>query len=333
MTPLEYKSELIAIKYALAVDIASVLGQLTASGPGTAVGKSPRTGGLNNPVSYQQGQNQGNPGQPQQPAQSPYGTGATGNRSNFQNRLQQIVQKASQAGEFQILGEAKIIPDERTNSLLIFANDSDMKMIKSIISKMDVVLAQVLIEAIIMEVSLDNGRNLGVSYLQRPNHGFNAGGGVNNGQPFISPIGNFVTGSNSSPLNIQDLAGGLSYFAKIGSSLDVAVKAIAADTRVNVLSRPRIQTSHAVEASLFIGDTVPYVTGTYFGGGFSGGPSSQYQQREVGIRLNVLPLINPDGLVVMDIQQDIEQLGTPVSIPSAGDVPTTTKRQAAAKVA
>ncbi|MDQ6632703.1 MAG: hypothetical protein M3Y82_13270, partial [Verrucomicrobiota bacterium] len=189
VTPLEFKSELIAIKYALAVDIASVLGQLTASGPGTAVGKSPRTGGLSNPVSYQQGQNQGIPGQQQQPTQSPYGTGATGNRSNFQNQLQRIVQKASQAGEFQILGEAKIIPDERTNSLLIFANDADMKMIKSIIAKMDVVLAQVLIEAIIMEVSLDNGRNFGVSYLQHPNHGFNAGGGVNNGQPFISPIG------------------------------------------------------------------------------------------------------------------------------------------------
>jgi general secretion pathway protein D len=54
---------------------------------------------------------------------------------------------------------------------------------------------------------------------------------------------------------------------------------------------------------------------------------------EVGIRLQVLPLINPDGLVEMDIQQDIEQLGPDVQIQGVGGVPTTTKRQAGAKVA
>jgi general secretion pathway protein D len=53
---------------------------------------------------------------------------------------------------------------------------------------------------------------------------------------------------------------------------------------------------------------------------------------EVGIRMRVLPLINPDGLVVMDIDQEIEQLGPSVAIPGAGNVPTTTKRDAGAKV-
>jgi general secretion pathway protein D len=54
---------------------------------------------------------------------------------------------------------------------------------------------------------------------------------------------------------------------------------------------------------------------------------------EVGIHLQVLPLINPDGLVVMDIQADVEQLGPGVQIAGVGSVPTTTKRQAGAKVA
>lgn len=66
--------------------------------------------------------------------------------------------------------------------------------------------------------------------------------------------------------------------------------------------------------------------------GYSSGPSVNYQQMEVGIRLRVLPLINPDGLVVMDIDQEIEQLGPSVAIPGAGNVPTTTKRDAGAKV-
>ena len=107
---------------------------------------------------------------------------------------------------------------------------------------------------------------------------------------------------------------------------------MAGDSRINVLSRPRIQTSHAVQADLFIGNTVPYVTGTY-NYGYGSGPSSQYTQLEVGIHLQVLPLINPDGLVVMDIQADVEQLGPDVQIAGVGGVPTTTKRQAGAKVA
>ena len=82
---------------------------------------------------------------------------------------------------------------------------------------------------------------------------------------------------------------------------------------------------------MFIGNTVPYVTGTQ-NYGYSSGPSSTYTEKEVGIRLRVLPLINNDGLVVMDIDQEIEQLGPSVAIPGAGNVPTTTKRDAGAKV-
>jgi general secretion pathway protein D len=128
------------------------------------------------------------------------------------------------------------------------------------------------------------------------------------------------------------MPGGFSYFGRYGNDLNVVLEAVAGDGRINVLSRPRIQTSHAVQADLFIGNTVPYVTGTY-NYGYGSGPSAQYTQLEVGIHLQVMPLINPDGLVVMDIQADVEQLGTPVAIAGVGNVPTTTKRQAGAKVA
>ncbi|MDB6026737.1 MAG: Type and secretion system protein [Verrucomicrobiales bacterium] len=348
VSPINIKPEVIPIKYALASDIQQVLGSLTTSGPGLSVGRS-TTRGLSSSTTLPGGGvstggyvppgAQGNPG----------GTGmnqaATSGRSSFQNRLAGIVGRASAgggaAGDFQILGQAKIIADERTNSLLIFANDEDMATIKDIISRLDVVLAQVLIEAIVMEVSLDDSKNVGVSYLQQPKKfggGVTGAGGVNNGTPFVNPVLGVLTGvsSNSagsvSPLGITNLPGGFSYFGKVGNSFDVAVSAAANDSRVNVLSRPQIQTSHAVEAQLFIGDTVPYVSGTYFGGVSSSGSSSQYQQKEVGITLNVLPLINPDGLVVMDISQNIEQLGTPTII-DGNPVPTTTKRQASAKVA
>ena len=67
-----------------------------------------------------------------------------------------------------MLGQTKIISDERTNSLLIYAGKDDMKTIKEIVSKLDVVLAQVLIEAAIISVTLTDSRDLGISYLQHP---------------------------------------------------------------------------------------------------------------------------------------------------------------------
>ncbi|MEY2428734.1 MAG: ral secretion pathway protein, partial [Verrucomicrobiota bacterium] len=351
--PSEFISEVIPIKYALASDISAALNSLGGGGGGTTVGSSSRSsagglgggmnrgiggaggvggvGGINRPGGI--GNYPGNT----TPGTSPFGAQATTTPggvaqpggSTFNDRLQNIIRRASASGEIQILGQTKIIADERTNSLLIFASKADMDMIKDIISKLDVVLAQVLIEAIIMEVSLDDSKNIGVSYLEKKPHGvgnyFSGVGAINNGQ--------FLTANNFSGLtNVTGGVGsGFSYLASLGGDLDITATAIAQDNRVNVLSRPRIQTSHAVPANLFIGNTVPYITGTAFG--YTGvGSQSQYTEKQVGITLNVLPLINPDGLVVMDIQQDIEQLGTPTTI-DGNPVPTTTKRSASAKVA
>jgi general secretion pathway protein D len=349
--PSEFISEVIPIKYALASDISAALNSLGGGGGGTTVGSGSRTsagglgGGMNRGIGGVGGINQpgggggigGYPGsttpgtspfRPQAAPGQPAGVAQPGG-STFTDRLQNIIRRASASGEIQILGQTKIIADERTNSLLIFASKADMDIIKDIIAKLDVVLAQVLIEAIIMEVSLDDSKNIGVSYLEKKPHGignyFSGVGAINNGQ--------FLTANNFSGLtNVTGGVGsGFSYLASLGGDLDITATAIAQDNRVNVLSRPRIQTSHAVPANLFIGNTVPYITGTAFG--YTGvGSQSQYTEKQVGITLNVLPLINPDGLVVMDIQQDIEQLGTPTTI-DGNPVPTTTKRSASAKVA
>jgi general secretion pathway protein D len=355
LTPLIIKPQVIKIKYALASDIASALSALGASG-GTSVGKSSsgasfsagsRSGnGLNGGIGGSStggmggyGGSSGSTFGSPMGSTSALGSAATSGRSSFQNNLNRIVQNAANSGNFQLFGQTKIIADERTNSLLVFANDEDMKMIMDIINKLDVVLAQVLIDAIIMEINLDGTVSTGVSYLaQRQGGGtFTGAGGINN---LSSAASGFLGGSSSTNgtgtsttggSTLSSLPGGFSYFSKWGNDLNVVMEAVAGDSRINVLSRPRIQTSHAVPADLFIGQTVPYVTGTYTY--YGGGPSSQYTQLEVGIHLQVLPLINPDGLVVMDIQADVEQLGAPVAISGVGNVPTTTKRQAGAKVA
>ena len=339
--PSEIFSEVIPIKYAKATDIASALSSLSSGGGGvTSIGgnrggpttRGGPTGGINMPggIGGYGGQN---PIGGTQPIGAPGMPGGIQNPANqsLQGRLQSIINRAASAGDFQILGPTKIIPDERMNSLLVFASRQDMVMITNIISKLDVILAQVLIETIIMEVSLDDSKNFGVSAAQRPKsfgNNISGVGGYNNGQNFFGS-----GGTNSFPGNlVSSLGSGFNYWAKLGSDFDVAVQAAAVDSRINVLSRPRIQTSHAVPGHIFIGQTVPFITSSYVGAFGGTGSSSSYQNQQVGITLDVTPYINPDGLVVMDIAQTVSQLGNSVQI-DGNPVPTTTERDANATVA
>jgi Mg-chelatase subunit ChlD len=107
------KPEVIKIKYGLASDVASALSALGASG-GTAIGRSTSAANFGGPSE----------------------------RASFQNNLNKVVQDAAGAGSSQILAKTKIIADERSNSLLIFANDDDKKKIEDILKKLDVVTPQ-----------------------------------------------------------------------------------------------------------------------------------------------------------------------------------------------
>jgi len=194
-----------------------------------------------------------------------------------------------------------------------------------------VVLAQVLIETIIMDVSLNDSLALGLSAIQTPQDftgSFTGAGGMNAKQFF-----NFGARTGTDTNAFSDLLGtGLRYFGKIDQNYYLQVQAAASAGKVNVIQKPRILTSHATPGSIFIGNTVPYITSTYYGGGY-GGPSSSYQQLQVGIGLTVTPFINPEGLVVMQIDESIDEISGSTSITGVGDVPTTTSRKLSAEIA
>jgi len=348
--PSEFISEVIPIKYALASEISSALNSLSSGGGGATVGSA--AGGTATPggtgtsrrstsafgsqrtlgqgSGYQGGMN--TPGMYNQQAQPGVGGAAAGGTGGaFTDRLRSIIQRASTSGQIQIIGDTKIIADERTNSLLIFASRPDMDIIKKIISQLDVVLAQVLIETVIIEVTLGpDSRNFGFSYLQHPQTAgiFTGVGGGGAGQ-FLNP-GAFAgtVGTNAT----TGLTGGFNYLFSLGNDLDVTVTAIENISRGKVLQRPRIQTSHAVPAQIFVGESRPYPQGSYYGGGSFGGYST-IQQLQIGVTLEVTPLINPDGLVVMDVHQTIENYAGFTDITGVGQVPITTRKEATAKVA
>jgi general secretion pathway protein D len=352
--PAEYISEVIPIKYALADDIASALNSLGGTGGGSTVsiGSSASrtttggngfgggaTGGQGGVGGYQGGNGLNSSGQ--QRAIGGGGAGTTGGApaagNTFQQRLQSIIQKAAggtQQDQIQVFGQTKIIADERSNSLLVFATRQDMDAIKNVIAKLDVLLSQVLIESVIMEVSLDKTLNTGVSAVQNPSAisspNFKGAGSSFNGPSFFS----FLTNSVGNRLSDAgtNLAGGFSYFGEIGNSdYEIAIQAAASDNSISIIQKPRIQTFQAQKATFFVGQTVPYVTGSTYGSAY--GNSSSYAQLSVGVELDVTPFINPDGLVVMQIDEEIDDINGSTFIQGVGNVPNTDKRTLNSEVA
>lgn len=343
IVPSEEQFKVIPINYALAADVAQVLGSFTSGGASTGGATASRGSGTTRRTGTTSpfGGNSGVPGantlggaQPfgGQPGVNPGIPGAaqpgTAN-SAFQTRLNQIVSNITggRSGSAPLLGEAKIIPYDRSNSLLVLANDKELAMLTKLLKEIDVPQQQVLIEALIFETDITHSLdvNFGAVQAQKKFGGnFAGGGGVNS-------ILNFAT--NASPLGVAGAVstGGFGYLAKIGADWTAAVQLLEADSKTEVLSRPRIQTSHAEQATIFSGGTTPYVTGSISGAGF--GTQQQIQQLQIGISMSVLPLITSDGLVVLDINQTIEGENGTVSIDANLKVPKTVRHTAQAKVA
>lgn len=256
---------------------------------------------------------------------------------SFQSRLNNAGRGGAAGGGLGTLGElmqnANITADQRSNSLIVYARKKDIAKIKEVVSKVDTLLAQVLIEAIIMEVSINDTLNYGVTAGQRPKQ-FGSdprvvGGGVmNNGGNPIGTGQSFLGGLASSASNFPSSAG-LSYFMQLGKNWDVAANALATDSRINVVQRPRVLTSHATPGSFQVGSEVPFITGTFSGAGF--GNSTQIQRQFVGVALDVQPFITPDNLVVMEISQTIDQLGPSVKVDN-NEIPSTQTRSASSTV-
>jgi general secretion pathway protein D len=222
-----------------------------------------------------------------------------------------------------MLGATRIMAYEPKNAILVIAEDkTKMALVRKFIDELDKLVPMVMIEAIIMDIALDDNLSFGVS-MSRDKQGMGkddfgtAFGSMHGGDSFVDKAASIGS------------AGGLNYWAFMGTKWEVALKALKSDTRVNILSHPRIQTVHAEEASIFIGETHPYIASSTVD--VNGGSRSNYQQKEIGIDLRVLPFVNPDGLVVMDIQQSIGDIISNKQI-DGNDVPITTDRSANAKI-
>ena len=353
----EYQFEVFPVKFGKVEDLYQTLSSVVSGGGGGATpavggrtgarsgglggglggnggfGNSSRSSGLgssyNNRSSGQYyGQSEGmEPLLPQQQAvtRAPgttTGTGTFGSRLNSVNRAGGVGQNPNQP----VSPDASITPDPRSNSLIVYANRKDMAQLRKIIEKVDTLLAQVMIEAVIMEVALTSGLNYGVTAIQKYNqYNPNLGGG--------GAMDNLGTGNTLTNLfPTIPTGGGLNYLLRFNDNINVVVQALASDGNINVLQRPRIITSHATAATFVAGQVVPFLQGG-FNNGISVGTTQFYERQQVGVSLDVLPYITPDGLVVMEVEQTIENLApNNAGVDTVANAPVTNKRSASSTI-
>ena len=360
----DYKLKVIPIRYGKVEEIYATMQDLItgSSSPRQSPSGTSRTSGRTSSSQGSTGRTSSSRGSVRSLQNRPSTSSSTSN--SFRNRLQGIVNRAA-GGDIQILENARIIPDYRSNSLIVFANEEDMVKIDEIVGHVDNLLAQVLIEAIIVNVTLTDGMNTGMNAFMhsaagpgdtRHIGGFMNGGPSTAGAAPTTPTdaadaadaGNVVAaaGSALNTLGAGALAGGFSYISRYDNSLEFAISALASNSTAKVLQTPRVQTSHAVPATFFNGEQVPYQGSSGYGGGYGGyggygggyGGGGYTQFLNVGITLDVTPYITPDDLVVMDIQQTISELDGFIDMGggqqgSAGmKAPQTTEREASSTI-
>ncbi|MGC8976195.1 MAG: secretin N-terminal domain-containing protein [Candidatus Ratteibacteria bacterium] len=218
--------------------------------------------------------------------------------------------------------QPQVVSVKATNSLIVYADPSDFDTIEKIIKEIDVLTNQVLIEALIAEVSFDKTKKLGIEWATSKkfdNDKYTFGLGTNFGD-----LASYISsGVPPEGLSIGFYKGELTYPLSVGALINLYGK----DTQFNILSTPQIVTADNQEATIYVGENIPYLKETRFYTYSSGQGSDvvkSYDYKDVGIILKITPQISQDKYVKLKISQEVTKL-VEGGIPEA---PTTAKRKA-----
>jgi len=229
-------------------------------------------------------------------------------------------QSAAKPGQGRALfaGEVKLVAEPAMNALLITADPADIAAINRIIDKLDVRRLQVLVEALIVEVTGDNSEQLGIEWMSGKS--FNGDtisvvGGQNYGT--ISTLGAAVannTGQSLTTTAASALGQGLTVGVLQGSlaggtvSLGALVRALETTGEANVLSTPNILTMDNEEAEIIVGENVPFVTGQNSTQGGTANPFQTIERKDIGLTLKVKPQISEGDTVRLEIYQEVSSI-------------------------
>ena len=201
--------------------------------------------------------------------------------------------------------------DEETNALIITADPNTVKNLKAVIRQLDIRRAQVLVEAIIAEITTNNNKEIGV--------GFAVDGTTRDSGALPAGISNFAgvgdlllsVATGTAPTSLPSgLSFGLGGESGSGVRYGALLRALQTDTNTNILSTPNIVTLDNEEAELIVGQNLPFVTGSFTGTG-STNPNNPFQtieRQDVGLTLKVTPQINEGDTVQMVIEQEVSSV-------------------------
>ncbi|MGD8828882.1 MAG: type II secretion system secretin GspD, partial [Gammaproteobacteria bacterium] len=230
--------------------------------------------------------------------------------------------------------DVTIVPDPETNSLVITASPKTMRQLRNVIDKLDIRRAQVLVEAIIVELTSDKSAELGITWATDAINGHGVAGLTNYSGTGAGIAQLAAAAQSDNPAAAAaSLPDGLNLaFGRVNKgkfSFAGLLRALAGDANTNILSTPSIVTMDNEEAHIEVGQKVPFVTGqfTNTGAGSNNGSVNPFQtiQREsVGIKLDITPQINEGNSIKLKIQQEASSLSQ--SAAGAGN-PITNERK------
>lgn len=255
-------------------------------------------------------------------------TGANQNRQNQQNRTQQANSTDDLAGRRDqiafplddvapisvLVGKTRVIADRQSNSIIVSGTPESEKIVLDMIERLDRRPVQVYLATVIGELTLSTDSQFGVDYLQRFTKwngpkpgagGFTSGNintrgdilGIGGGPGHISNMADMLTTTPFGP------ASGLNFYGQIGQSLDVIVTALETTKRFKVLSRPVVYTQNGKRAEITSGREVPFPSSSVSDTTNPNSIRSTVDFKEVVLKLEVLPTINEDNEVTLDIVQ------------------------------
>lgn len=345
----DIKVEVIRLKYADAEDVSDMINDLI--------------GNANSSSSTKNNQNQN--------AKS--GTSGNLSKNTKTPTNSSTTPKESKAGELS-KENVTVLADKRINGLVIMARAVDMPVLKQIINSMDIKLSQVLIETVIIEVGLGDGLNTGIDWVQNNwsgkngNTGLIGGGGGTNGstvnmiQGRISPEDQ-VSGAksyfglkndqNPTQAQIQEYVkqvvatqspagAGITTFLKSDKlNLSAVINATKTDSNAKYLASPVVMTVDNKEATIEATESRKFYSGsTSSSGSYNNNVSYNYSDKDIGIKIKVKPKINPNGTVMLEVEEEYSQLGagqtmlvsTSSGSPSSENVDTALTRKMSADI-
>ncbi len=236
------------------------------------------------------------------------------------------------------IGNAKIIADQRSNSIIILGNREVVVKVEKILDEMDVRAPQVALSTVIGELGLNNDEEFGVDYflqfknknLKFPGTSSNIGAGGATGltgAPVIDPAGLI----NFTQLATAAATGGANVYLSAGNTLSAIVHLLNSTGRFRTISRPMVFTSNNKKAIIASGQEIPVPVSTISsstGGGIINtglAQQSNIQFKKIALQLEVVPLINSDKEVSLDILQKLDSIAGTTTV-DGNSIPTIATR-------